>query len=203
MTYQLPSLEGAIATFFANGNTCFQGHEHATNKLYIWHKVHVQQLSYHDRNLLLPQTLHAIPPLSMNPYGRYDSVIISIHPQHEWPRSGLAGHSVSQLHIIFCPLCSDLFLAYVKHFNIVPQSSPTNVSPATGMHMLKWAVGGNGQHVGEVIPFTHIHSPAHLVPNFRHVAHSHLTSLSSYELSNDFWLNKYFSKEFYYALSLT
>ncbi|KAI5984418.1 hypothetical protein EDD15DRAFT_2177214 [Pisolithus albus] len=197
-TYQLPALEGAIATFFANGDTCFQGREHATNKLYIWHKVRVQQLSYHDRNLLPPQTLRAIPPASANPYGRYDPVIVSVHPQSDWPRSGLAGHSVSQLRIIFRLSCSDLFLAYVQHFNIA-----TNVSPATGMHLLKRAVGGNGQRVGEVIPLTRICSPAHLVPNFGRVAHSRLTSLSSYELSNDFWLNKYFSKEFYYALSLT
>ncbi|KAI5985841.1 hypothetical protein EDD15DRAFT_2373743 [Pisolithus albus] len=197
-TYQLPALEGAIATFFANRDTCFQGREHATNKLYIWHKVHVQQLSYHDRNLLPPQTLCAIPPASANPYGRYDPVIVSVHPQSDWPRSGLAGHSVSQLRIIFRLSRSDLFLAYVQHFNIA-----TNISPVTGMHLLKRAVGGNGQRVGEVIPLTHIRSPAHLVPNFGRVAHSCLTSLSSYELSNDFWLNKYFSKEFYYALSLT
>ncbi|KIK24165.1 hypothetical protein PISMIDRAFT_77352, partial [Pisolithus microcarpus 441] len=147
------------------------------------------------------QTLHAIPPSSVNPYGQYDSVIVSIHPQSEWPRSGLAGHSVSQLWIIFCLSHLDLFLAYVQHFNIVPQSSPTNVSPATGMHMLKQAVGVNGQHVGEVIPFTCICSPAHLVPNFGCMTHSHLLTLSSYKLSNDFWLNKYFSKEFYYTLS--
>ncbi|KAI6011056.1 hypothetical protein EDC04DRAFT_2905736 [Pisolithus marmoratus] len=51
MTYQLPALKGAIATF-ANGDTYFQGREHAMDRLCIWHK-----------------TLHAILPLTANPYG--------------------------------------------------------------------------------------------------------------------------------------
>ncbi|KAI6040581.1 hypothetical protein EDC04DRAFT_2566868, partial [Pisolithus marmoratus] len=68
MTYQLPALKGAITTF-ANGDTHFQGHEHAMDRLCIWHKVHVQQLSYHKKNLLLPQTLCVILPSTANPYG--------------------------------------------------------------------------------------------------------------------------------------
>lgn len=84
---------------------------------------------------------------------------------------------------------------------MVSHSNPTNVDPATGMHMLKWAARGNGQCIGEVIPLIHIYSPAHIIPNFGHEAHACLTNLSSYELSNEFWLNKYWSKEFYYALS--
>ena len=111
------------------------------------------------------------------------------------------GHSVTQLRIIFRVLRSDLFLAYVQHFDVVRQSNPANVSPVTGMHMLKRAVRGNGQRIGEVIPLTRIRSPAHLVPNFGREAHSRLTNLSSYEFSNEFWLNKFWSKELYYALS--
>ncbi|KAI6035966.1 hypothetical protein BKA83DRAFT_110335 [Pisolithus microcarpus] len=201
--YQLPDLKGAIATFLANEDTCLQGQEHDVSKLQVWHKVHVQQLLYHNKSLLPPQTLHAILPSTTNFYGRYNSVIISLHTQSDWPQGGLVGHSVPQLQMIFCIPRLDLFLTYVQHFNIIPQPSPTNVSPVTGMHTLKQAVRRNGQHIGEVIPLTRIRSLAHLVPNFRHTAHSHLMSSSSYELSNEFWLNKYISKEFYYALSLT
>ncbi|KAI6041971.1 hypothetical protein EDC04DRAFT_2601276 [Pisolithus marmoratus] len=115
--YQLSDLKGAIVTFFANEDTCLQGQEHDIDKLQVWHKVHVQQLPYHNKTLLPPQTLHAIPPSTTNLYGQYDSAIISLHPQSDWPQ--------------------DLFLAYVQPFNIIPQSSPTNVNPVTGMHMLK------------------------------------------------------------------
>ena len=195
--HQLPDLGAAIAAFFSNEDLHFQ----VPNKLQIWDKVRVQQLSYHNKTLLSPQTLRAIPPSMVNPHGQYDSVIISPHSQSDWPKSGLVGHSVTQLRIIFRMLRSDLFLAYVQHFDVVRQSNPANVSPVTGMHMLKWAVRGNGQRIGEVIPLTRIRSPAHLVPNFGREAHSHLTNLSSYEFSNEFWLNKFWSKELYYVLS--
>jgi len=108
---------------------------------------------------------------------------------------------VVQLQMIFHDLHSDSFFAYVHHFKIVPQSNSTNINSATGMYMLKWAVRGNGEHICEVIPLIHIHSPAHLILNFGHKAHSCLTNLSSYELSSEFWLNKFWSKEFYHALS--
>ena len=150
----------------------------------------------------------------------------------EWTSGSFCLPSVNGFRL----LCSDLFLIYVQHFDIVCQPHPTNVSPVTGMHMLKWVVSinkleqwlgelgelakavqsctaphsssillmrGNGQCIGEVIPLVCICSPAHLVPNFSHEAHSHLMSLSSYELSNEFWLNKYWLKDFYYTLSST
>ncbi|KAI5990601.1 hypothetical protein EDD15DRAFT_2170126 [Pisolithus albus] len=201
VAYQLPSLEHALATFFANRDTSFQVSQPALIKLQIWHKLRVQQLSYHSKTLLSPQTLRAVPPSAAKPHGQYDSVIISAHPESDWLGDGLAGHSISQLRMIFCPAHLDLFLAYVQHFNIVPQSNPINVNPATGMHLLRRAVRSNGQRVGEVIPLTLICSPAHLVPNFGREAHPRLTCLSSYEFSNEFWLNKYWTKELYYTLS--
>ena len=195
IAYQLPDLKDTIITF-ANGDVCFQG-QHGIENLQIWHKVRLQQLSYHDKVPLPPQTLLAIPSSTTNPYGRYDSVIISLHSQSDWPKSGLTDHSVSQLQMIFHLPCLDVFLAYIQHFHI---SNPTSVSPVTGMYMLRRAVRVNGQQVGKVIPLAHIRSPAHLVPNFGSGAHSHLTNLSSYELSNEFHLNKYWLKEFYYVL---
>ncbi|KAL4071215.1 hypothetical protein V8B97DRAFT_2024097 [Scleroderma yunnanense] len=113
-TFTTPTTD-ALATFFANRDTCFQGPQHPITRLQIWHKVCVQKFSYHNRTLL-------------------------IHPQSDWPRDGLVGHSVTQLHMIFHLAHSDLFLMYVQHFNIVPQSNPTNVNPATGMHLLRLTV---------------------------------------------------------------
>ena len=72
----------------------------------------------------------------------------------------------------------------------------------TGMCLLKRSVRANGDRIGEVIPLTFIRSPSHLIPNFGAEAHSRLNKLSSHELSTEFWLNKYWSKEFYYVLSL-
>ena len=104
--------------------------------------------------------------------------------------------------MIFRPLQSDFFLAYVHRFNVVPQQRmPDQVHPGTGMHLLQCAVRSDGSRIGGVIPITQVRSPAHLIPNFGNEAHSRLTRDNSYDVSSEFWLNKYWSKEFYFALS--
>ena len=55
--------------------------------------------------------------------------------------------------------------------------------------------------VGEVIPLHCLHSPAHVIPRFGKEANQRLTRHTAYELSNEFWLNKYWNKEIFYALS--
>lgn len=199
LKYQLPDLASAVTTFFGQQNDVSP----ADLRLQIWHKVRTQQATYHDTKIVdSPQTLRAVPPTATNPYGQYDSVIISPQPESDWPKRGLEGHSVAQLRIIFRVLSTDLFLTYVQPFNVVPQGNPTNTSTLTGMHVLKRATRANGQRrIGEVVPLTLIRSPAHLIPLFGPEAHPRLTKSSSYELNTEFWLNKYWSKEFYYALS--
>ena len=191
--YDLPDLGPAISAFLAQQNGITVSLD--TIKLQIWHNLRVQQRSYHSEELEPPQTLRANPPSTANPYGQYDSVIVGSQPDSDWPKHGLAGHSVVQLRMIFRPLHCDFFAAYVQRFNV------GNLSAVTGMHLLKRAIRANGERIGEVIPVTFIRSPAHLIPHFGTEAHSRLTKLSSYELSTEFWLNKYWSKEFYYALS--
>lgn len=200
--YNLPSLHSAITTFLASEEMCLQVPQPHIDRLHIWHKVHVQQRSFHNSNiLLLLQTLCAVPPSTAHTYRQYDSVIISLNLQSDWPKNGLAGHSVAQLQLIFCLPHLDLFLTYIHHFSLISQSNPASVSPATGMHLLRCVVRGDSGHISEVIPLICICSPAHIIPNFGHKAHSHLTLSSIYKLSNDFWLNKYWMKELYYTLS--
>ena len=191
--YRLPDLIPAVSTFLTQQNGSAAPPDNI--KLQIWHSVRVQQMSYHNRDLEPPQTLRATPPSVTNPHGQYDSVIVSTQPESDWPKSGLVGHVVIQLRIIFRPLHCDFFAAYVQRFNA------GSVSKVTGMHLLKRAVRANGDRIGEVIPMTFVRSPAHLIPHFGAEAHARLNKLSSHELSTEFWLNKYWSKEFYYALS--
>ena len=102
----------------------------------------------------------------------------------------------------FHPLHFDHFVAYVQCFDIVPQQGiPNNINSGTGMHLVQRTTKPNGSRISNVIPVTWIHSPAHLIPNFGKEAHTCLTGESSYELSTEFWLNKFWMKEFYYALS--
>lgn len=61
----------------------------------------------------------------------------------------------------------------------------------------------DGSRIGDVIPLTHICSPTHLIPIFGKAANTPLNSYTSYELSTDFWLNKYWNKQFFYSLMST
>ena len=200
VVHGVPDLIQAISTFFAQQNDSLT--LNGDRRLQVWHKLRVQQSLYHNKGTLeAPQTLRSIPPSTTNLYGLYDSVIVNPLPESDWPRSGLSGHSVVQLRLIFRLLESNTFAAYVQPFDIVPRSGPNNTCATTGMHVLKRAARANGERIGKVIPLTFIRSPAHLIPQFGCEAHPRLTRSSSYELSNEFWLNKYWSKEFYYALS--
>ncbi|KIM63485.1 hypothetical protein SCLCIDRAFT_117036 [Scleroderma citrinum Foug A] len=162
----------------------------------IWFKVQVQQPSYHNQQSLEPpQSLLAscFSTLTTASQWGYDFAIISQTEQSDWPSSGLTGHNVVQVCLIFCLLRSDIFLAYVQCLN----------ATVDNMYALKCAIQNNGTCVGEVIPLCYIRSPAHTIPHFRKEANPWLTLHTSYESSNEFWLNKYWSKEFFYTLSLS
>jgi len=106
----------------------------------------------------------------------------------------ILGHLIVQLRLVFRILGTDTFLAYVQRFNVTPPDA------ASGLHGLKRAVRTNGTRIGDIIPLTHIRSPAHVIPRFGRAANSRLNSHTSYELSSEFWLNKYWNKQFYYCL---
>ncbi|KIM59471.1 hypothetical protein SCLCIDRAFT_126081, partial [Scleroderma citrinum Foug A] len=141
-------------------------------------------------------------PSSMElPCSWYDFAIISQTNKSDWPSNGLRGHAVVQICLIFCLLHSNTFLAYIYHFkDSLPPSRSTN-NDAAGLHILKRAIRSDGTHVGDVIPLLHLRSPAHVIPCFGKEANPRLTCHTAYELSNEFWLNKYWNKEFFYALS--
>ena len=132
--YKLPDLIPAISAFISQQT----GSTPPDNvKLQIWHTLRIQQKLYHNKDRQAPQTLRAIPLLTTNPYGLYDSVIVSLKLESDWPNCGLQGHSVIQLRIIFCPLQCNFFAAYIQRFNVALRSNPGGVSPVTGMHHLR------------------------------------------------------------------
>ena len=116
----------------------------------------------------------------------------------------LSGHEVVQVRLIFHLLRSDTFLAYVQRFNATsPPPSCDSTDGAAGMHILKCVIRRNGSRVGYIIPLHHIRLPAHLIPCFGREVNPRLTRHTCNELSNKFWLNKYWNKQCFYALSLS
>jgi hypothetical protein len=71
------------------------------------------------------------------------------------------------------------------------------------MHILKRAKRRDGTILGDVVPLAHVRALVNLIPRFGKEAEKRLTKESSLEHSLEFRLNKYFNKEFFYALSTT
>ena len=67
-----------------------------------------------------------------------------------------------------------------------------------GLHVLKRAEHVSGEYFGEVFPLDQLRSYVHIIPCF---GADHLMHLNSIHFSQSFFLNKYFDKEFFYAVS--
>ena len=128
------------------------------------------------------------------------------------------GHCAAQLWLIFHMVppkglthnISDIFLTYAQHFDVVPQFNPkysahAGLFPESAMLMftLKQAVRAGGAPLGDIIPVLQLHALADLIPRFGAQADPCLTKQTSFAYSAEFWLNKYFNKQMYYALALS
>jgi len=118
---------------------------------------------------------------------------------------------VAEICIIFCLIPSshrvtretdqhiyNRFLAYVRRYNVVNQLNP---GLNGGLYLLKKAIRANGEQIGDVVPLDQIRALVDLTPRFGSKANAKLTSSTSIAYSKEFWLNKYFNKELFYALS--
>ena len=116
---------------------------------------------------------------------------------------------------MFYPLDSQLgsqitgrFLTYIRRYDIVPQPNPTNSfqrgpypERSTSLYLLKKAKRTNGDIKGDIVPLDQICALVDVLPRFQKVAAKQLTKANSMEYSEEFWLNKYFDKELFLALT--
>ncbi|KAI5989665.1 hypothetical protein EDD15DRAFT_2171128, partial [Pisolithus albus] len=210
--FDIPDLRGALADYLsregphAQNFHSFGRQRHSPpgahlpfSDLQVWYKVRLQQKSYHDSSSLEPVfTINACPPQSYMEMPSDSTLMIAS-----------VGHTVVDVRLIMCPISprglrlvwDDRLLVYVRQFNIVPQQQ-ANVDLATGLHVLKRVTCTSGEFLGDVLPLDQIKSYAHLVPHFGEAADNRFTSTNGFHSAQSFWLNRYFDKEFYYALSL-
>jgi hypothetical protein len=67
------------------------------------------------------------------------------------------------------------------------------------MYLLKHARRSDRAIMGDVVPLDQIRALIDLVPCFGAEADKRLTRGTTLEYSSEFWLNKYFDKELFYA----
>ncbi|KAF8425394.1 hypothetical protein L210DRAFT_3653181 [Boletus edulis BED1] len=149
------------------------------------------------------KTLFCTPPSSGAwALGHYDAAIFNIDARSEWPESGLEGHIVSQFRLVMRPLgktgekwpWTNRFIAYVQRFDI-------GAEDVTQLPILKRAKRASGERLGDVVPLSQVRAFAHLIPRFGATADTRLTAYNSFEHSTEFYLNKYFDKNTYFALT--
>ncbi|KJA23491.1 hypothetical protein HYPSUDRAFT_66180 [Hypholoma sublateritium FD-334 SS-4] len=185
----------------------------------MWTKFLIQGRAYHHpHHPVPPQTINAAPPSTDWPHGRCDAVIINTDSSKEWPSSGLCGHQVVQLRAVFRVIPPNdrgpnghRFLTYVQRFDVVPQANPKisgspNLrgqypDPAAGMYVVKKALRANGDPMGDIVPLQQIRSLVELTPRFGKKADRRFQRSNTLQYGNEYWLDKYFDKDLYYALN--
>ena len=70
-----------------------------------------------------------------------------------------------------------------------------------GMYVLKCSEQSDGTIMGDVVPLRQVRALIDLVPHFGADANKQLTKETSLKFSREFWLNKYFDKDLFYALN--
>jgi hypothetical protein len=100
------------------------------------------------------------------------------------------------------------FLAYVRRYDVVHQRDSTNrmrqgiyPEPNVGLYLLRRATRSNGEVAGDIVPLDQLRSLVDLAPRFGEKANPRLSNANSLAFAKEFWLNKYFDKELFYALS--
>lgn len=75
--------------------------------------------------------------------------------------------------------------------------------PDSSLFLLRRAMRANNTPIGDIMPLQQMRALADLVPNFGTGANRRLTHTNSFHYCSEYWLNKYFDKELYLALSAT
>ncbi|KAJ7772185.1 hypothetical protein B0H16DRAFT_1305261 [Mycena metata] len=225
--FHLPDLRASLETYLTRGpgtQLVIGGRRPALSrhilrsgqKLEVWNNVRIQSRSFHDSNkILLPETVNASPPDTAWKFGHADTVIVNTDSALRWPESGLTGHTVCQIRMIFRvvppPYCAPPpetrgFLAYVQPFKVVQQTNPKGggkgmlPEPASRMYLLKRARCSDGSIMGDVIPLDRLRAPVDLTPRFGKVADRRLSKETSLDLCEEFWLSNWFNKELFFTL---
>ncbi|KAG9310720.1 hypothetical protein JVU11DRAFT_9321 [Chiua virens] len=175
------------------------------SKVKVWYKFRVQQQTTSSPSTILPsQAVQAKPPSVHFPLGHCDAVLLNTDGQSE--HNPGRKHPVAQVRVIFqlaspsrskvkLPGFLDLPLLYVQPFEVV--ATPDN-EPDTRLWRLKRVFSDlhpGLARTGLVIPLTEVTQAIDLVPVFGASIDRTVTTATSQEMYDEFYLNYYTDKE--------
>ncbi|KAG1723858.1 hypothetical protein EDB19DRAFT_1834448 [Suillus lakei] len=207
--FGLPDLRPAIANFLHHKAT-YGNHIHSIggprraahgaelpfDKVQVWFKIHLQETEFHDpRNIRRTQTLNCTPPSDPWTLDQLWSFLACQQPFRALHCANQAHHSASwQKRAQWA--WDNQYLTYVQQFDISSERDPT-----TQLHTLKRVKRSDGTWMGDIIPVSQLRAPVHLVPHFGATADMCLMAYNSMEHTREFWLNYFWDKHSFFALS--
>ncbi|KAG9310744.1 hypothetical protein JVU11DRAFT_9350 [Chiua virens] len=179
-------------------------------KVKVWYKFRIQQHSTSSPSTILPsQAVQGEPPSAQFPRGQCDAVLLNMDGQ----RKHNPGYPIVQVKAIFqlanpprfkvkLPGFLDLPLLYVQPFKVA--ATPDN-EPDTRMWRFSrvfsdFHPGLARARAGLVIPLTEVTQAVDLVPIFGASIDRTVTTATSQEVYDKFYLNHYMDKESFDSL---
>jgi hypothetical protein len=127
---------------------------------------------------------------------------------------------VAQVRLVFQPILNETyhdlntlspshqFLVYAQPFKLTAQ--PSSIQPGgprgmnrnaiTGLYGLQRVMRSNDTRLGGILPLRLLVMPVDVTPRFGSTADRRLTAQNCMESVREFWLNKYWDKEYYHLL---
>ncbi|KAI6163167.1 hypothetical protein EDD17DRAFT_1776327 [Pisolithus thermaeus] len=202
-TYGLPDLPSLLLSYIdgvAGQNSSFR-----SRLLRGWSKFRIQMHSRLRPLTILPsQQVQALPSSKEYPYGKCDTVLARVTSP-----SGAPTTLVVQVRAVFAlstrgnALPPDLSypLLYVQCFAFV--ATPAE-QPEIGMYTVRRIfvenIDGGRYRAGAIIPILDVTHAVELIPKYGAAASRDATSETSLEMYDEFYLNCFSSKEFYYTI---
>ncbi|KAI6095384.1 hypothetical protein EDD16DRAFT_1698718 [Pisolithus croceorrhizus] len=150
------------------------------------------------------QQVQALPPSNKHPYGKCNTVLARVTTP-----LGVPTVLVVQVHAVFAlstrgsalPANLSYPFLYVQCFAFVATpSQQLEVGMYTICHMFIENADGSRCQVGTIIPILDILHAVELVPRYGVSADRDVTTETSLEVYDEFYLNSFSSKEFYYVI---
>ncbi|KAI6169072.1 hypothetical protein EDD17DRAFT_1810984 [Pisolithus thermaeus] len=159
------------------------------------------------------QQVQALPPSNKHPYGKCNTVLARVTTPLGVPMPGLTIYDLAvlvvQVHAVFAlstrgsalPANLSYPFLYVQCFAFVATpSQQLEVGMYTICHMFIENADGSRCQVGTIIPILDILHAVELVPRYGVSADRDVTTETSLEVYDEFYLNSFSSKEFYYVI---
>jgi hypothetical protein len=199
------------------------------DRLRVWLNFRMQRCSTQDSRVVSPaQTIQALPPSSLMPFGRGNTVLIA-HESGEllslaasertynffvcslFDSHRTLGYAVVQVKFIFQPITEAPYLnqpsLYVEFFNFSHSLFNTfddvrivTPAPVTDMFLVHRRVRSNNTALGDIVPLESVRQVIQLIPKFGQQVSASMNCDNILQLGREYYVNNFADKETFHAI---